>query len=147
MMTEMLNRSLICPTSTEGSPTPIQREMSCCKFSAQLDQGIGPEGFPGRTRPSEPELVVLPSPGFEAGESEAVGAGPPCRFQSQIEAWIIFDATSIADKPDGYGSLAHKEKFRVYLRISHDSKVGVCPGFTLSRHSEGKLPLDSWSFD
>ena len=78
------------------------------EFSAQLDQGIGPEGFPGRTRPGEPELVMLPSPGFETGESEAGSAGLPCRFQSQIEAGIIFNATSVADKPDGYGSLAHK---------------------------------------
>lgn len=112
-----------------------------------MDQGIGPEGFPGRTRPGEPELVMLPSPGFEAGESEAGIAGLSCRFQSQIEAGIIFDATSVADKPDGYGSLAHKEKFSGYLRICRDSKAGVCPGFTLCRHSEGEPPLDSRSVD
>ena len=112
-----------------------------------MDQGIGPEGFPGKTRSGEPELVVLPSPGFEAGESEALGAGPPCRFQSQIEAWIIFDATSVADKPDGYGSLAHKERSRGCRRLFHDSKAGVCPEFTLCRHSEGEPPLDSRSVD
>ena len=118
------------------------------EFSTQLDQGIGSEGFPGRTRPGEPELVMLPSPGFEAGESEAGSAGLPCRFQRQIETGIIFDATSVADKPDGHGSLVHKEKFREgYLLICRDSKAGVYPGFTLCRHSEGTPPLDSRCVD